>query len=664
MTDPISDSIAEMLAPNAPDPQLPPPAPPGVTVITNVRLEEVEKAVYARDHERASHLTLSALRNLKQGAEFIGYATEPRLKTMLYTRFCAAVVSLLSDPKFGLSQDGFDHFASEHAVADLLFRASTFETSDHMLAHLASNPAETDPSKMHIADGAGLVKFLLTYSMRSSFGLNFEQTFKRSPQIMFSLWAGMISPLLTTAVQAQDRREELLGLWPVFEGVTLSDAVLPTLSDAYMYTSYGLRRDKHDAKGLIHRLFAKMLRDRGIKLPDDKVIRSRRHNRPNAAGRPTLLICVEWFTGLHAMFRCYAPIIRELRARFRLVGMSRASDIDDTGKAEFDEWIEVPGANLDLGALVRTIVSDVRPDIIYYPSLGMAMWWTIMASVRLAPIQMMTLGHPASSRSPCLDYVICEDGSIGDPALFTEKIVTMPAASARFVMRQDAQFPEPLTDDHPEVVRIAVPAMLCKLNARFMAALRDISQRAADAGRKTEFHFFVNMLGINLHQAAREIRDWLPTALVYERMHYNAYLQHLAQCHMHLCSFPFGGTNSNIDSMLLGLPILAMAGDQPHERFDAVMVRRAGLGEGFVATSVDEYVQRAAALITDDAARNAARDHLRATDLHALFFGQPEPEVRGSFLNAVQCVYEHHEAMQASAGRVFDTAPSHPVKGL
>lgn len=661
MTDAVTASIAEMLAPNSP---IPPPAPPGVTMITNVRLEEIEKAIYARDHERASHLALAALRNLKQGAEFIGYATEPRLKTMLYTRFCAALVALLSDPKFGLSQDGFDHFASEHAVTDLLFRASAFETSDHMLAHLTANPAETDPAKMHIADGAGLVKFLLTYSMRSSFGLNFKQTFERSPQIMFSLWAGMISPLLTTAVQAQERREELLGLWPVFEGVTLSDAVLPTLSDAYMYTSYGLRRDKHDAKGLIHRLYAKMLRDRNVKLPDEKVIRSRRHHRTNDAGRPTILICVEWFTGLHAMFRCYAPIIRELRARFRLVGMSRASDIDDTGKAEFDEWIAVPSENLDFGALVKTIVSDVRPEIIYYPSLGMAMWWTVMASVRLAPIQVMTLGHPASSRSPCMDYVICEDGSVGDPTLFTEKIVNMPSASARFVMRHDAQFPPPQKDDHPEVVRIAVPAMLCKLNARFMSALRDVSQGAVDAGRRVEFHFFVNMLGINLHQAAREIRDWLPTALVYERMHYNAYLQHLATCHLHLCSFPFGGTNSNIDSMLLGLPILTMEGDEPHERFDAVMVRRAGLGEGFVAKTVDEYVRRATELICDDDMRNAARDHLLAIDLNAVFFNQPEPAVRGSFLNAMECVYRHHEAMQASNGKVFDTAPGQPMKGI
>jgi hypothetical protein len=49
-------------------------------MIENVSLEEFEKACYARDHERASVLLLTALRRLKQGAEFIG-KVGPRLQS-------------------------------------------------------------------------------------------------------------------------------------------------------------------------------------------------------------------------------------------------------------------------------------------------------------------------------------------------------------------------------------------------------------------------------------------------------------------------------------------------------------------------------------------------------------------------------------------------------
>ena len=613
------------------------PTPHPMTVIENVALEPFERAVYQRDHEAAGHLLLTALRRLKAGAEFIGYVPDPRVRPVLYTRFCAAIVALIADPTFHLSQDGFAHLASEHAITDLVFRASAFETSDHLLPQVSANPDEIDRSKLKLSDGSSLVKFLLTYSLRSSFAMNFAETFKRSPQVTVALWAGMLSPLLTTAVQAQERREELLGLHSIFADVRVPEAILPTLSDAYMYSSYGLRRDKHDMKGTVHRLLARMLRETGSKLPTEAQLAARRAAAPP---RPTILICIEWFTSQHAMFRCYAPIIRQLRARFRIVGMSRVMDIDDVGKAEFDEWREVPPINLSLAWLVEEI-NGIAPDVIYYPSLGMAMWWVAMASVRLAPVQLMTLGHPGSSRSPVMDYVLCDEGAIGDPALFTERIVEYPNGSARFIMRPDAVFPELLRDDTPDTVRIAVPAMLCKLNATFMETLRSISQQA---GRPVEFHFFVNMLGVNLHQAAREIRDWLPTAKIYERTNYTIYLEHLRKCHLHLCTFPFGGTNSNIDSMLLGIPLVALQGDEPHERFDAMMIRRAGLPASTVAVTRDAYIAEAVRLIGDDAARNALRDHLLAFDIQGTFFGLPPEGQRTAFADAMWACYERGAA--------------------
>jgi hypothetical protein len=133
--------------------------------------------------------------------------------------------------------------------------------------------------------------------------------------------------------------------------------------------------------------------------------------------------------------------------------------------------------------------------------------------------------------------VLCDEGSIGDPSLFTEKIVTYPDGAARYVMRHDAVMPEIQTiEEHPEVVKIAVPAMLCKLNANFMRACKAIAEQA---GRRVEFHFFINMLGVNLHESAAEIMDWLPGSKIYERRHYNQYMQELRDCHLHLSTFPF-----------------------------------------------------------------------------------------------------------------------------
>lgn len=603
--------------------------------IENISLEAIEKAVYSRNYERAGVLFLESLRRLKMGAEFVGYVPEPRMKGILYTRYCSAVVTLLADPNFKLSGPGFDHLAAEHAVTDLVFRASVYGSSDHMLPQMAANPTETDRSKLKLEDGGALLKFLLTYSLRSAFGLNFEETFKRSPQITLPMWAGMSSALLTVAVQAFERREALLGMHDIFKDAKLVDGAMPTLSDAYMYCSYGVRPDKHAMKATVHRLFYKRLREHA---PSKERLASRRARALEGltTGRkPRLLVAAEWWTSLHAMFRCYAPIIRQLRAHYYVIGMSRAIDTDEVAKQEFDEWHEVPTKDVDLGKLIRD-VDALEPDVIYYPSLGMALWWVALASLRMASVQVMTLGHPASSQSPAMDYVIAEPECIGDPALFTEEVIPIPFGSARFIMRADATFPEPEWDASPETVEVAVPAMLCKLNAPFMAVLRRIQETSK---RKVRFHMFINMQGLNLFQAAREIREWLPDSRVYERSSYNEYLGHMRKCQLHLCTFPFGGTNSNIDSMLLGIPIVAMEGPQPHERFDAMMVRRAGLPEYLVAKSADDYVETAVRLIEGDDERNGLHDLLQATDLEALFFGEPPESDREAFASAMNTAF-------------------------
>lgn len=596
--------------------------PPGMTMIVNVALEEFEKAVYSRDYEQATVLLLQNLRKFKAGGQFIGYVPDPALNKILYTRFCAAVISLLADSRYGLSNDGFDNLAAEHAIMDLLFRASAFGTSDHLLPLMSANPG-ADARQLKIENGAGVAKFLLTYSLISGFALNFEQTLSKAPQSLLSLYAGMLSPLLTVNPQAHDAREALLGMHRIFENCDLTEAVLPTLADAYMYTSYGTRADKHDAKATIHALFAKMLQ------PLVPTPQAQPHKE-----RPTILICLDWFNSNHAMYRCYAPIIRQLRKRFRLVAMSIPGSIDDKGKAEFDEWRPVKQERLALADLAAEIIEHVKPDIVYYPSIGMALWWVALASIRLAPVQVMTMGHPASSRSAAIDYVICEEGAIGDPSLYTEQILTMPVGTGRFEMRADADLPEPHRDDAPEVVKIAVPSMLCKLNAPFMAALKAIKEQAP---RPVEFHFFVNMLGVQLSQSASEIREWVPGARIYERRHYNQYMRELRECHLHLSTFPFGGTNSNIDSMLMGLPIICLEGQDHHERFDAMMIRRAGLPESLIAKNAQEYVAEAVRLIGDDAARNALRDHLLAFDLEGEFFGDPPQD---AFLKAMESAYE------------------------
>jgi predicted O-linked N-acetylglucosamine transferase (SPINDLY family) len=260
----------------------------------------------------------------------------------------------------------------------------------------------------------------------------------------------------------------------------------------------------------------------------------------------------------------------------------------------------------------------------------------------------MTLGHPSSSQSAYIDYVIGDAGTFADPALFTERIVELPAGSLfNFTMRPDAEFPE-LRDPTlavPDVVKIAVPAMLCKLNARFLGVLQRIKQNSSVP---LEFHFFPNMIGLQLHQTAREIRNWLPEAFVYERNQYNQYLTFLNACDISLCTFPFGGTNSNIDSMKMALPLVAMEGREPFERFDAIMLRKIGWPEWCIAHTDEEYEAAVLRLIDDHGERWDLRQKLIGTDLDRIFFS---PCPNNNFARAFDHIYANHEAIQAGKER-------------
>jgi hypothetical protein len=283
----------------------------------------------------------------------------------------------------------------------------------------------------------------------------------------------------------------------------------------------------------------------------------------------------------------------------------------------------------------------------------MALWWVALAQLRLAPIQVMGLGHPASSHSPEIDYVLADRGMIEDTSLFTERVLELPPNAFRFIERADTVVPDPYVRQENDPIRVAVPSMVVKVTVPFLQVCRHIDERATELGRKVEWHFFPNVLGVWRFQAKRQLDRWLPGAIIHHRLNYPDYLALLAKCDLHLSTFPFGGTNSLVDSMLCGVPIVCMEGDHVHERCDAWALRRVHL-DSLIAHSTEEYENTVLDLIEDDALRGLVRDGLRAVDVRGEFFGALTGDAEGAVLRAFEYVFEHHESIQASPDRVVN----------
>lgn len=618
----------------------PPPAvsPPTITV-ENVQLEHFESLVYSRQHEEAGRELLRNLKRLKVGGEFAGHHMHDESRPRLYTRFAAAITALMADPNFQLSQEGFDLLAVEHATFHAVFQASVFGNADHLLRQFGVVDAE-DPGRLHFSSPQNVVKLLLAYSLDSELDIDFAQVFRMAPRLALPAFLGMLAHIVVLSPRAHARRETLLTLGPLFEQVEVREHMLAAMSDAYMYCSYASGETKHHIK----RSFNLMMR----RLIETQIPVGTPQPRGEPKPRPTILVPIEWFTSLHAMFRCFAPSIRKLRERFRLVIIGRESEMDEAAKSVFDEAIALSGSNVALSDVVAK-VQEIAPDIIFYPSVGMATWWVTLSTLRLAPIQIAGMGHPASTMSDAIDYMVVEERYPGDPSAYSE-IVVMRKGELPMVLRADANPPEPQLREHPEIIRVAVPAMACKLSSPLLEMLQRVWQKSH---RPVEFHFFPNMVGLTWFQITKEIRKWLPNAVVYPRSDYNTYLSNLRSCDLHFSPFPFGGCNSNLDSFLLAIPIVAMEGVEYHSQQDPGMMRGAGLPEWLITYHPAEYERMALRMIHNDAERVAIARALRGTDVSKIFFARENDERVDDYLDVFNWIYGEHERIVASGRRYW-----------
>ena len=297
-------------------------------------------------------------------------------------------------------------------------------------------------------------------------------------------------------------------------------------------------------------------------------------------------------------------------------------------------------------------IGKLAPDIVYYPSVGMSTAVIALANLRLAPIQIVSPGHPATTMMPTLDYVAVDRLYLGDPSLFSETVMVLEGGAYQCEMRPDVKPVEPVIREHADPVRLAVPSAAFKLAPTFMATLKEIQDRSR---REVEFHFFPHTRGLNHHHITRRIRAWLPNATVYQGEHYNAYIANLNRCDIQAISFPFGGTNSTLDALAQGIPIFTMEQEELHSRCDAAMLRYAGAPEWLIAHSREAYVETALRLIHVDDERVALSHELLKSDLEGLFFDwqyQRHPkQVRELFT----WLHENHEMIRADGRKLWTT---------
>ncbi|MBN6064925.1 adhesin [Aggregatibacter actinomycetemcomitans] len=543
---------------------------------------------------------------------------------MIYfcTRTAAAVTTLFSDPQLVLSESGANRFFVVQRWLNLIFASSPYINADHILQTYNRNPDRESIYDIYLEPNKNaLMKFAVLYLPEANVNLNLDAMWEADRDICGSLCFALQSPRFIGTPAAFSKRAALLQWFPerLAQFETLDHLPSNISHDVYMHCSYDIAENKHNVKKALNQVIRRHILKCGWQ--DRQITQIGTRN-----GKPVMVVVLEHFHSSHSIYRTHSTSMVAAREQFYLIGLGNNA-VDQAGRDVFDEFHEFDGTNiLEKLNFLKTICEENLAAVLYMPSIGMDLATIFVSNARFAPIQAIALGHPATTHSDFIEYVIVEDDYVGSEDCFSETLLRLPKDALPYVPSSLApENVDYLLRENPEVVHIGIAATTMKLNPYFLDALKAIRDRAKV---KVHFHFALGQSsGITHPYVARFIKSYLgDSATAYPHSPYDQYLRILHHCDMMVNPFPFGNTNGIIDMVTLGLVGVCKTGAEVHEHIDEGLFKRLGLPEWLIAHSVDDYIERAVRLAENHQERLALRRHIIENNgLKALFSGDPSP---------------------------------------
>jgi hypothetical protein len=615
------DNMASTITPIAAP--LAAPVPPAA----RPSLVEFELAIARRDYAKAVPIVLAMLDSIDRtmGAieNFDVGGVPPGIELKDYyqrfaTRFAAGFSDLVVNGGHAISPMATEVLFAHHRWLDNIFAISGFHSTDHLASHFGGGAGG-----QWRLNATNLGAFLLLFMPSSSImDINFDESIGvNRPATIVALIAYLSARICVTPRACAFRERMLKWLPGKFGDVSLGTVLIQKLTEPYCHSSYAMDADKHKLKA---ELMAQMRRASlagGCAEFDPAKPRPKRK-------KPRIVIVTEHFSVGHAIHRTHSRAVRALRERFEVIGVLHGDPKEPEVLSCFDDIIRFPVA--DLATMTKTVgdaILERDPDIVFHLGVGLTITAIALASLRLAPVQCVSYGHTATTMSPTIDYMVLPEDFVKSKTCYSEKLLLLPPDAFPYTPRAVDPAVEAAVKAAPDsveadVLKIAIPASVMKINAFLLGALARIGR---DAERPVEFHFFpLGARGIAYFYLEREIKRQLPNAVVHLEAPHDVYLQRLLACGFFLCPFPYGNMNSIVDAVSLGLPGVCLDGPEAHSHADLAIFRRLGLPEELMAETEDEYVAAAARLINDKAWLARCRRAAKRVDLAARFFSGDE----------------------------------------
>ncbi|MCQ8895740.1 hypothetical protein NQT62_04695 [Limnobacter humi] len=605
------------------------------------QVSELENALLL--HTTPAEKAVRLLGKLVEQCERKPYANLLQLNlvgvTELCTRIAALYIRVFTDFSHKFTINEVFHLTCQKRFIGYVFEVSGYGSQTHVLKLLKAKAGEKKTQKL--TDNPAMLRLLLLATLgdidtADLVELSLEET---EPAALITL--GLLLDRLPVTMNGEAARKFLLEEYNPFHALRPIEHYAQIIANVWMLCSYSTAGRKHTIKQHLNDWFKRLHKAKGIApKPTGSVPQP-----GNTQHKPVMAVVAESFNSLHAMYRWYAPIIKQLKHDYYMVLVGLKADVDDDAIALFDRYIEVPVDEMNL----QPVLNQCTPDIAYFTSVGMRAWGISMANLRWAPLQVMSFGHPASSFSNTMDLAFINTRTVVDTGVVHENMLVLDSEIGSLIEKhKHLKLPEQavLSD---EFVSIAVPCNVMKINLHFIAALKEIERQAE---KPVRFMFFPNEFGLGHLSTEKRLKAHFPNAIVARRTSYDQYLALLAQNHLALSPFPFGNATSTIDCMVLGMPVVAWLGEEPHSRSDYDVLAAFGLEDYCVATSVDNYVQGAVRYINTPGLLDELRALVKSKNFMERHVVDENP-LAEEFCKALQWAHQHADEVVEPRGAAF-----------
>jgi predicted O-linked N-acetylglucosamine transferase (SPINDLY family) len=331
----------------------------------------------------------------------------------------------------------------------------------------------------------------------------------------------------------------------------------------------------------------------------------------------------EYWTG-HTIAKLFHGFIHHLdRSKFEAVLIHSANAKQDGFSKQLEQLADRTTTLPARRAAQQQMLMDEKLDVLFYPDIGMSSQTYFLAYGRVAPVQVVSWGHPDTTGLDTMDYFVSAASIEPEDAdeHYTERLIRLNRLPCfyKILMAPDlipdrASFGLPVTG-----TLYGCPQTLIKVHPDFDDVLVAIAEGDL-AGH------IVLLEGKKPALVAQLKARWAKSApLLLERviflpaMSLDGFMKMLQHMDVLLDPLHFGSGNTLYEAMVYGIPVVTWPGQFMRGRIVAGAYRQLGITDAPIAQRIEDYAELALALGRDPERRAALRSAMQEAAKRELF---------------------------------------------